>query len=110
MTMPAQIAKLMARPPTIVRPGYVMSMRPPSLRSSQFIEPLLPMPPQQIEPSPEIGPHESRHAKFPSTCPQNVAKSILLTAHTGGSRFPTMALPDKNRHRRRLERSSAPDV
>src|SRR6185436_6347152 len=42
--MPTQIAKAMARPPTIVRPGYFTSKRPPSLKSSHFIELLLPMP------------------------------------------------------------------
>src|SRR5687767_9226799 len=43
MTMPTEIAKAMARPPTIVRPGYFTSMRAPSLRSSHTIELLLPM-------------------------------------------------------------------
>jgi hypothetical protein len=41
MTMPTQIAKAIARPPTIVRRGYFTSIRPPSFRSSQFIELLL---------------------------------------------------------------------
>ena len=32
MTTPTQIAKAIATPPTIVRPGYFTSMRPPSLQ------------------------------------------------------------------------------
>ena len=35
MTVPTQIANAMARPPTMVRPGYFTSIRPPSLRSSE---------------------------------------------------------------------------
>ena len=34
MTVPTPIANAMASPPTMVRPGYFTSMRPPSLRSS----------------------------------------------------------------------------
>ena len=35
MTAPTQIANAIARPPTMVRPGYFTSIRPPSLRSSE---------------------------------------------------------------------------
>src|SRR5688500_489737 len=35
MTVPTQIAKAIASPPTTVRPGYFTSMRPPSLRSRE---------------------------------------------------------------------------
>src|SRR5688572_11436464 len=34
MTMPTQIAKAIATPPTMVRPGYFTSMRPPIFRSN----------------------------------------------------------------------------